>query len=79
MLFLLLMLFSLLCYWCYSFRRFCLTAAAILMILLTRVGIVVATAKLLLLQLLSFPLIVILLLFAAIIVSTAKILLRQLL
>lgn len=49
------------------------------MILLTRVGIVVATAKLLLLQLLSFPLIVILLLFAAIIVSTAKMLLRQLL
>lgn len=74
------MLFLLLCYWCYSFRRFCLTAAAaILMILLTRVGIVVARAKLLLLQLLSFPLIVILLLFAAIIVSTAKMLLRQLL
>lgn len=49
------------------------------MILLTRVGIVVATAKLLLLQLLSFLLIVNLLLFAAIIVSTAKMLLRQLL
>lgn len=47
------------------------------MILLTRVGIVVATAKLLLLQL--FFLIVNLLLFAAIIVSTAKMLLRQLL
>lgn len=78
MLFLFLMLFLLLCYWCYSFRRFCLTAAAILMILLTRVGIV-ATAKLLLLQLLSFLLIVNLLLFAAIIVSTAKMLLRQLL
>lgn len=73
------MLFLLLCYWCYSFRRFFLIAAAILMIWLTRVGIVVATAKLLLLQLLPFLLIVILLLFAAIIVSTAKMLLRQLL